>query len=203
MTQGSPSTKRIRLFRSPGLERLTVVSVPAFLMLWSVGLPLIAWAAFDTASTPLAIALAASGILAWSLTEYSLHRFVFHWQPRWPPLANLVFIMHGNHHADPNDPLRNLMPPIASVPIGALFWLAAWLFLGPAGSWFFLGFMVGYVAYDLIHYACHQRPMKGRLARMFKQNHMRHHHGRKNGNYAITAMIWDRVFGTRITSINT
>lgn len=194
---------RITLFRNRWLERLTVISAPAFLLLWGVLLPLIGWQAM--AATPAAQRdpLPLAGLLVlgaglWTLTEYGLHRFVFHWEPRSPLLRQLVFIMHGNHHEQPNDPLRNLMPPVVSLPVGGLIWLAMLGLAGPAGHWLFLGFIAGYVGYDLVHYGCHQWPMRGRMARLLKTHHMRHHHLRAHGNYAITGMIWDRLLRTRL-----
>ncbi len=144
------------------------------------------------------LALLAVGLVLWTLTEYVLHRFVFHWQPASALMEQFVFIMHGNHHAVPNDPLRNLMPPMVSLPVGGLVWAGLVALAGPAGNWLFLGWMSGYVAYDLVHYACHQWPMKGRLARMLKTHHMHHHHLREEGNFAITGMMWDRLFRTRV-----
>lgn len=192
------SPPRIRLFQSRWLERLTVISAPAFIMLWALGLPGIAWCAWGAAAPPLAVALFVLGALLWTLTEYALHRFLFHWEPASALLHRIVFVMHGNHHAMPNDPLRNLMPPIVSLPVGGAIWLAMLAVLGPAGSWLMLGFMTGYVGYDLLHYACHQWPMKGRLARALKAHHMQHHHLHEPGNYAITTIFWDRLFRTRI-----
>jgi sterol desaturase/sphingolipid hydroxylase (fatty acid hydroxylase superfamily) len=201
MSSGMPSSRpRVTLFRSTRLERLTVVSLRWFVVLWAVLLPAIAVAGAILAPTLWAPALVALGWLVWSLTEYMLHRHVFHFEPRSPLLQRAVFIIHGNHHADSNDPLRNLMPPIVSIPVGLLIWAGASAMIGPAGTWFLLGFMLGYVIYDLVHYACHQFPMKGRIARFLKTHHMRHHHLRAKGNYAITGMIWDRVFATKIPS---
>jgi sterol desaturase/sphingolipid hydroxylase (fatty acid hydroxylase superfamily) len=177
-----------------------MISAPAFVALWAVLLPGIALAAWRSA--PVAAGTVAglliAGVLLWTFTEYALHRFLFHWQPRSARLAALVFILHGNHHAAPTDRLRNLMPPIVSVPVGSAVWAACTTLGGPMGSWLFLGFVGGYVGYDLVHYACHQWPMRGRLLQAVKQNHMKHHHGRQTGNYAITGMIWDRLLGTRI-----
>jgi 4-hydroxysphinganine ceramide fatty acyl 2-hydroxylase len=187
---------RIRLFENRWLEKLTVMSAPTFIALWALGLPLIAWNAWGTASSAVAIPLLAAGLLLWTIAEYSLHRFVFHWKPVSTLMGQAVFVMHGNHHAVPNDPLRNLMPAIVSLPLGGLIWVAMAALLGPQGSWLFLGFMAGYVTYDLAHYACHQWPMKGRFARILKTHHMRHHHLNEDGNYAITGMGWDRLFRT-------
>lgn len=50
--------------------------------------------------------LFASAILAWSLAEYSLHRFLFHmekWMPDQALYRYLAFIIHGVHHALPMD----------------------------------------------------------------------------------------------------
>lgn len=196
-----PHQTRIRLFESRWLERLTVISAPMFIALWAVGLPLIAWAAWGTATAGVAFGLAFAGVVLWTLAEYALHRFLFHWESGSAAVSHFVFIMHGNHHSVPNDPLRNLMPPMVSVTVGGLIWAAMLWLVGSAGSWLFLGFMAGYVTYDLVHYACHQWPMKGRLARMLKTHHMRHHHANQHGNYAITGMMWDRLFRTRITSL--
>lgn len=201
MPVGLPSPRpRATLFRNARLERLTVISMRRFVVLWTALLPAIAIVALTYAPTFWAPTLIALGWLVWSLTEYLLHRFVFHFEPRSTLLQRAVFIIHGNHHADSNDPLRNLMPEIISVPVGAMIWAVVVAVAGPVGTWFVLGFMVGYVVYDLVHYACHQFAMKGRLGRMLKVHHMHHHHLRANGNFAITGMLWDRVFGTRIPS---
>lgn len=195
---------RIRLFENRWLEKLTVISIPSFVALWAVGLPVIAWQALrawqPTGGSGLvaALLLCAAGVMIWTLTEYALHRFLFHWEAGSALMEKFVFVLHGNHHTTPNDPLRNLMPPMVSVPVGGLIWASMLMLLGTAGHWVFLGFMAGYVVYDLVHYACHQWPMKGRLARMLKTHHMRHHHLHESGNYAITGMMWDRLFRTRL-----
>lgn len=192
---------RMRLFQNAFLERLTVISAIGFMALWAVLLPLIALVGMNSAPTLWALPLAVLGVVLWTVTEYALHRFVFHFEPRSALLKQGIFVIHGNHHADSNDPLRNLMPPIVSLPVcGAIWALSIWIF-GPSGTWFLLGFMLGYVTYDLVHYACHQLPMKGRIARVLKTHHMRHHHLRARGNYAITGMIWDRIFATRISAV--
>ena len=201
---------RLTLFQNRWLEKLTVISASTFIALWAVGLPAIAWAAWSLTggrpagdiAAPLAIGgRVMAGLLLWTLTEYALHRFVFHWKGGPAPVKQFVFLLHGNHHSVPGDRLRNLMPPIVSLPIGGTIWTILAVIVGAASGWVFLGFMSGYVAYDMTHYACHQWPMKGRMARMLKTHHMRHHHAGQAGNYAITGMMWDRLFGTRITSL--
>lgn len=200
MSSARLSRTRTRLFQTPILEIFTIISAPVFIGLWSVLLPAILVFAFLSAPSVWGVPLVVLGLTVWTATEYLLHRYVFHFETRSRLWKRIVFIIHGNHHDDPNDPLRNLMPPIVSLPVAALVWIGFVSVLGPGGIWSFFGFMVGYVLYDLTHYACHQWPMKGRLARMVKTHHMRHHHLRVDGNYAITGMIWDRIFSTRLPS---
>ena len=62
--------------------------------------------------------LVAAGLLIWTLTEYWLHRLVFHWEPDHPIGSRLHFIIHGVHHDHPNDRLRLVMPPGRERPAG-------------------------------------------------------------------------------------
>ena len=63
------------------------------------------------------------GVLAWTLTEYLLHRHAFHWQPDPNSSWKLVFhfLMHGLHHKTPMDGDRLVFPPVPAVPIVAFF----------------------------------------------------------------------------------
>lgn len=202
MASHNEHTRPLRLFRSQGLERLSVISLPAFLLAWAVALPLIAWAGWAMFGGGWIIApLLIAGVVLWSLFEYAMHRFAFHCSPDVAFIRATVFVLHGNHHVNSNDPLRNLMPPIVSIPIASVVWGLMVLALGGSGTWLFLGFISGYVVYDLIHFGCHQWPMKGRLVNVIKRHHMRHHHGNEAGNFAITTPLWDKLFGTTITTL--
>lgn len=200
------SPSRIRLFKSERLEKLTLISPRTFALSWAVMLPLIALVGWTTAGErtpgPLAMAgLIAGGLLVWSLFEYAMHRYLFHLESDAAVLKWFVYLIHGNHHTSPNDPLRGLMPLPVSISVGSLVWLACCVLLGRSGTWLFLGFMTGYVIYDAVHFACHQWPMHGRIGGMFKRHHMRHHYVDEGGNFAISALFWDRVFGSRIRSL--
>ena len=43
------------------------------------------------------------GVLIWTLLEYVIHRYVFHYEPKTRVGKLLHFIMHGVHHDYPND----------------------------------------------------------------------------------------------------
>ena len=57
------------------------------------------------------------GYAVWTLFEYWLHRVVFHFEPEDGIGARLHWMIHGVHHDHPNDPLRLVMPPAASIPL--------------------------------------------------------------------------------------
>ena len=50
------------------------------------------------------ISLIIIGLFVWTLTEYTLHRFVFHFQPKSQFGKRLHFIFHGVHHDYPVTP---------------------------------------------------------------------------------------------------
>ena len=102
------------------------------------------------------LGLSLAGIGIWTLTEYWLHRLIFHWQPDNAVGRRMHFIIHGIHHDHPNDKLRLVMPPAVAIPLAALFYLAFTLLFGtPAAYPLFGGFIFGYLAYDYTHYYVH------------------------------------------------
>lgn len=104
--------------------------------------------------------------------------------------------MHGNHHDDPDDPLRNLMPLVVTVPFGLLLWAAFVLVGGALGHAIFNGFLIGYFCYDLVHYLCHQGPLPSKMGTLIKRHHMLHHYAILECNYGVTSTFWDKVFRT-------
>ncbi|MBE5074534.1 sterol desaturase family protein [Erythrobacteraceae bacterium E2-1 Yellow Sea] len=199
MTERGQKSQRIQLFQNDRLELLTMISPRTFIVAWCVVLPLIAWTGWGFTDLAHAIGLTLAGLLIWGVTEYSLHRYIFHWKIQWPPMRWVVFLIHGNHHASPNDPMRNLMPLVVSLPIALAVWSGSRAVLGPEGAFMALGFLTGYVIYDTIHYACHQVQLNGGWFKTLKQHHMRHHYVDENRNFSISVIFWDRVFGTKIS----
>src|ERR1700733_9683211 len=137
------------------------------------------------------------GYLFWTLTEYWLHRVVFHFEPEKGIGAKLHWIIHGVHHDHPNDPLRLVMPPALSVPLAALF---VWVFSLVIGSPGFLpfgaAFLAGYLGYDMLHYHVHHHRPKTALGKRLRELHMRHHFQNHERGYGVSAPFWDHVFGT-------
>ncbi len=140
---------------------------------------------------------ALGGYLFWTLTEYWLHRIVFHFAPEEGIGAKLHWIIHGVHHDHPNDPLRLVMPPSVSVPLAAIFLFVFYLIIGSPGWYEFgAGFLAGYLGYDMLHYHVHHHVPKTQLGKKLRELHMRHHFQDGDRGYGVSAPFWDYVFGT-------
>ena len=185
------------MFKSPWLDRFTRVhpAVPVLLFLPAI-VALFAFGA-DRAGFWNSVGLFAGGYAVWTLTEYWLHRVVFHFEPEKGIGARLHWMIHGVHHDHPNDPLRLVMPPSASIPLALLFAGLFYVVLG--GHWFmpFLaGFLAGYLAYDMIHYHVHHHRPRTGVGRRLRELHMRHHFQDDERGFGVSAPYWDHVFGT-------
>jgi dihydroceramide fatty acyl 2-hydroxylase len=133
----------------------------------------------------------------WTLTEYWLHRIVFHFEPEDGFGAKLHWLIHGVHHEHPNDPNRLVMPPSASIPLAAIFLIGYRVVFG-APAWLAVsaGFLVGYVVYDTMHWYLHHRIPRSRIGRRLRELHLRHHFQDDTRGFGISAPYWDRVFHT-------
>jgi len=143
------------------------------------------------------VLLTLAGIAFWTLTEYWLHRLVFHWEPDNSVGRRMHFIIHGIHHDHPNDKLRLVMPPSVSIPLAALFFLGFWLVLGEGAYPVFGGFILGYLVYDYTHYYVHHFVPKSRFGKVLREHHMRHHFQDHRYGYGVSSPIWDLVFRTQ------
>jgi len=137
------------------------------------------------------------GIAIWTLTEYWLHRLVFHWEPDNVFGRRMHFIIHGIHHDHPNDKLRLVMPPAVSIPLAVLFFLAfTFVFGTPEAYPLFGGFIAGYLFYDYTHYYVHHFVPKSNLGKRLREQHMRHHFQDHRFGYGVSSPVWDVVFRT-------
>lgn len=143
------------------------------------------------------ISLIIIGLFIWTLTEYTLHRFIFHFQPKSKFGQRLHFIFHGVHHDYPNDSKRLVMPPSVSLPLAALFYVLFRLILGvDFVAPFFIGFLIGYLFYDLSHYAIHHFNMHNKVWLAIKNHHMKHHYQDSSKGFGVSTPIWDIIIGT-------
>ena len=136
------------------------------------------------------------GILLWTLLEYLIHRYIFHYEPKTGLGKRLHYIIHGVHHDYPNDGRRLVMPPSISVPLAFLFYGVFLLIFGHLTPSVFAGLVFGYLCYDMLHYATHHFPMKRGVWLWLKQYHLRHHYKDDQVGYGISSPLWDYVFRT-------
>lgn len=192
----SNKDESVRLFKSDFLEMFTHVhwSVPIILYVPAIVFFLLRPSVVSGAMLALLFLI---GILVWTLTEYVMHRFVFHYQPKTGWGQTIHFFAHGVHHDYPNDSKRLVMPPSVSLPLAFLFY-GLFFFILPEQFLprFFAGFLSGYVCYDTLHYATHHAPMKGRLGHFLKQHHLRHHYLTEDRGFGVSSPLWDYVFKT-------
>jgi sterol desaturase/sphingolipid hydroxylase (fatty acid hydroxylase superfamily) len=186
-----------RMFDSPVLDKLSRVhhSVPVILFLPAI----VFLAVRASADMPVshAVLWISGGYVFWTLTEYWMHRLVFHFEPDQGLGARLHWIIHGVHHDHPNDPLRLVMPPSVSVPLALVFYGLFVIALGTTTApAFAAGFLAGYLGYDMVHYHVHHHVPKTRLGRALREQHMRHHFQDDTRGFGVSAPWWDVVFGT-------
>ena len=137
------------------------------------------------------------GVATWTLAEYLLHRFVFHFKAKSEFGKKIHFIFHGVHHDYPSDSKRLVMPPSVSIPLAVLFFFIFRLIFGPFLMLpFFSGFILGYLFYDITHYAIHHFNMHSKFWLSIKNHHMLHHYQDEYKGYGVSTPFWDLIFGT-------
>ena len=203
-----PGTARkeqsIRLFRNDFLEALTHVHPIVPLLFWGPVAGYLLWRSVGDQGLPAGqlLGVGALGLFVWTLAEYGLHRFVFHYPAKGPVGRYLVFMFHGVHHAAPRDKTRLVMPPGGSIIVMAALY-PVFLLAVPA-PWiapFLAFFIIGYLIYDYIHYATHHFAMRAPLLHFLKVYHLQHHYGAEGLRYGVSSPVWDRVFGTYPTNV--
>jgi sterol desaturase/sphingolipid hydroxylase (fatty acid hydroxylase superfamily) len=122
---------------------------------------------------------------------------VFHWLPPGKIGERIHFIFHGVHHDYPNDSKRLVMVPTVSIPLATLFYFLFCVVIGKEYTApFFLGFLTGYLFYDMTHYAVHHFNLKSRFWINLKHHHMLHHFKDMHNGYGVSSVFWDVVFKT-------
>lgn len=187
------------MFESDFLERFSRINPVTIFVVW---VPIVAavlyrsWMRHELSVVATA-GLVLIGLIIWTLTEYVLHRFVFHWTDDTAFGRRVHFLLHGVHHDFPNDKDRLVMPLPFSVPLGAIFYGAFYALLGVrVAEPLFVGLVIGYLVYDGTHYAVHHFKQHNRVGRFIKRHHMLHHHMDHDGGFGVSSPLWDFVFRT-------
>jgi 4-hydroxysphinganine ceramide fatty acyl 2-hydroxylase len=194
----SNKNETVRMFESDFMEFFSRVhpATPLVLYLPVVGYMLYVSLWQRQLSIVAAAALFLLGVLLWTLIEYLIHRYVFHYEPKTRWGKRLHYVIHGVHHDYPNDARRLVMPPVISIPLAFLFYGLFVLIFGSLATAVFAGLVFGYVCYDMLHYATHHFAMKRGARLWLKQYHLRHHFKDDHVGYGISSPLWDYVFRT-------
>jgi dihydroceramide fatty acyl 2-hydroxylase len=188
-----------RMFESEILEKFSRIHPATPFVVWGpvvVYLLLRTWARPDV-SLLSATSFFTAGLLTWTLAEYLLHRWVFHWTNDTPWGKRIHFLLHGVHHEFPNDKDRLVMPLLTSGPFAVIFYTLFYMLLGVRhGEPLFAGFALGYLCYDGTHYAVHHFKQTSRIGKWIKRHHMLHHHADHSGGFGVSSPLWDVVFRT-------
>jgi len=196
----SSGSTTIRIFSSDWMELFTRWPWWYIFVLW---LPVISYAlSVSLSNTSLVPTLATFwfGVFMWALSEYLVHRFLFHIETN-TTLGNFYhFFAHGIHHLIPLDATRLTFPPPFSIGIGLILWnaMAQLKDVFPTWSALYGGVAFGYMLYDAVHYFFHHGTCLvwfDYLQRM-KTRHLKHHFSHSNKNFGVTSPLFDHIFGT-------
>jgi 4-hydroxysphinganine ceramide fatty acyl 2-hydroxylase len=192
----SNRNETVRMFKNPVLEYFSHIHPITPVVVYIPLILVTAYFGFIEIGTVALVISFLGGLLLWTLMEYLIHRFAFHYEPKTETGKRMHFLVHGVHHDYPRDATRLVMPLLVSVPLAIIFYL---IFQAVFGAYYlstFSGFVFGYVAYDSIHYATHHWQMDGRIGKFLKQYHLKHHYNDNHTAYGVSNPLWDYIFRT-------
>ncbi|EGQ20303.1 fatty acid hydroxylase FAH1P [Sporosarcina newyorkensis 2681] len=140
------------------------------------------------------------GMATYALSEYVIHRFLFHMKtPNNPFLLKAIRRLHFDHHFDPNDLKLLFLPIWFSLPGFSLF---AVIFYSITSDFqlmiaYLAGIVIYFLYYEWKHYIAH-RPIQPRteIGKKLKKAHLWHHFKNEKYWYGVTHTSVDKAFGT-------
>ena len=192
----SNRNETIRLFKNPFLEYFSHIHPITPIVVYVPVILIMAYLSFTVSGLTATVVSFLFGVLFWTLTEYVIHRWAFHYEPKSESGKRIHFLVHGIHHDYPRDATRLVMPLLVSVPLALLFYFAFRFAFGEYHFGVFSGFVLGYVSYDSIHYATHHLKMKGKIGSFLKTYHLRHHYNDEHTAYGVSNPLCDYIFKT-------
>ncbi|QHS24582.1 fatty acid hydroxylase [Virgibacillus sp. MSP4-1] len=140
------------------------------------------------------------GAIAYAISEYMVHRFVFHMQtPENPVLLKMIKRLHYDHHVDPKDVKLLFLPLWFSLPN---FIILSLIFYSISTSLkltiaFATGLITYFLFYEWKHYVAH-KPIKPKtkFGKQIKKTHLWHHYKNENYWYGVIHTSVDKTLGT-------
>ncbi|KMK78016.1 sterol desaturase family protein [Alkalihalobacillus pseudalcaliphilus] len=141
-----------------------------------------------------------AGAFSYALSEYVVHRFVFHMKPpKQQFFLRLLKRLHYDHHTHPNELHLLFLPWWFSLP--GLFIICAIIYGFTSNIVLTLAFATGLLGYFLFyewsHFVAH-RPIQPKTAfgQKLKKHHLLHHFKNENYWYGVTHTSLDKTMGT-------
>ena len=176
------------------------------LVIWGMYLPLISFMLYHSVahfnfSIPAVFFTFFAGVFSWTLFEYLMHRYIFHFAAESERATKIVYLIHGNHHEYPRDKERLFMPPVPSFILAVTIFSLMYATGNFAGIKeyvfaFFPGFLSGYLIYGSMHYAIHAWNPPFKWMKPLWRNHHLHHYKEQEKGFGVSSTLWDHVFGT-------
>lgn len=127
-----------------------------------------------------------AGFALWQIFEWAAHRYLLH---------GLIRGQHWLHHRAPDGDAG--VPPFVTIPLLLMaLWAAVALIGDVAGRGVFCGFALGYLSYNLTHWAIHtgRWPRRGILGGVARRHDL--HHRGVAANFNVLLPFADMAFGT-------
>ncbi len=190
------------IFKNPFLESLTRTSLTQNIIVYGSVIAFLIYYAIAVRGIDALtfVGFFVFALFTWTLAEYLLHRYLFHWISDNKFVKRFHFVMHGSHHLYPRDTERLLMPPVPGVIMASVLFLIFYAIFSLLGygnyTWaFFPGFFLGYLLYSFLHRATHVVKPPKRFKYIWK-HHSLHHYKYPNKAFGVSTPFWDHVFGT-------
>lgn len=133
-----------------------------------------------------------TGVIAWTFTEYHLHRYLGHEHKG----KNFFKKEHVVHHSKANYFAPAYKKAFAAMITSvSLILILQHLFNLQLAISFTVGYTGMYIMYELTHYRFHAKHPISIFIKL-RQRHLYHHFHNPKSNYGVTTNFWDRVFGT-------
>jgi len=197
--KNKPHTKGTKaLFKNKFLEKLTRTHISIPLIIFTIISTGLMYYGLDNShlTTVTAPTLFLSGLLAFTLVEYLMHRFLFHLSPKTEKAEKFAYTIHGVHHDYPKDKDRLAMPIPLSISLTVGFFFLFKLFMGDLVFGFLPGFLIGYASYLWVHYMVHAFQPPKSFWKILWVHHGIHHYKEPNSAFGVSSPLWDVIFRT-------
>nr|WP_073010883.1 sterol desaturase family protein [Virgibacillus chiguensis] len=140
------------------------------------------------------------GMMTYAISEYMIHRFLFHIKkPKNPFLLKIIKRLHYDHHVDPDDVKLLFLPLWFSLPNFIILVLICYAITSNLNLT--MGFATGVIGYFLFyewkHFVAHKpiQPVT-KMGKQIKKSHLWHHYKNENYWFGVTHRAVDKTMGT-------